>query len=40
MLSDIFPDSYKPYINELKSKYPNWEFKALYTNLDWDYTLR
>ena len=39
MLSDIFPDSYKPYINELKSKYPNWEFKALYTNLDWDYVI-
>ena len=38
-LSDTFPDSYKPYIDELKKKYPNWEFKALYTNLDWDYVI-
>lgn len=30
-----FPESYKPYLNELKSKYPNWEFTALYTGLDW-----
>ena len=39
MLSDIFPDNYKPYINELKKQYPNWEFKALYTNLDWKYVI-
>ena len=39
MLSDVFPDSYKPYIDELKKKYPNWEFKALYTNLDWKYVI-
>ena len=31
-----FPDSYKPYLNELKEKYPNWEFTALYTGLDWN----
>ncbi len=31
-----FPESYKPYLNELKSKYPNWEFTALYTGLDWN----
>lgn len=29
-----FPDSYKPYLLELKKKYPNWHFVALYTNLD------
>ena len=38
-VSDDFPDSYKPYIEELKRKYPNWEFKALYTNLDWKYVI-
>lgn len=31
-----FPESYKPYLNELKRKYPNWEFTALYTGLDWN----
>ena len=31
-----FPDSYKPYLYELKSKHPNWEFTALYTGLDWN----
>lgn len=39
LLSDNFPDSYKPYIDELKKKYPNWEFKSLYTNLDWKYVI-
>ena len=38
-LSDTFPSNYKPYIDELKKKYPNWEFKALYTNLDWKYVI-
>ena len=38
-LSDNFPDSYKPYINELKNKHPNWSFKALYTSLDWQYVI-
>ena len=38
-LSDTFPDSYKPYIEELEKQYPNWEFKALYTNLDWKYVI-
>lgn len=38
-LSDTFPEEYKPYIDELKKKYPNWEFKALYTNLDWNYVI-
>ena len=31
-----FPDSYKPYLYELKRKYPNWEFTALYTGIDWN----
>ena len=38
-LSNDFPEEYQPYIDELKKKYPNWEFKALYTNLDWDYVI-
>ena len=38
-LSETFPSSYKPYINESKKQYPNWEFKALYTNLDWEYVI-
>ena len=39
LLSNNFPNEYKPYIDELKKKYPNWEFKALYTNLDWKYVI-
>ena len=38
-LSDTFPSNIKPYVDELKKKYPNWEFKALYTNLDWKYVI-
>lgn len=38
-LSDTFPKAYKPYIDELQKKYPNWDFKALYTNLDWKYVI-
>ena len=38
-ISTTFPESYKPYIQELKSQHPNWEFKALYTNLDWNYVI-
>lgn len=34
-----FPDSYKPYLEELAKKYPNWKFTALYTNLDWNYVI-
>jgi len=34
-----FPDSYKPYLLELKKAYPNWSFTALYTNLDWKYVI-
>lgn len=38
-LSDTFPKEYQPYIDELQKKYPNWDFKALYTNLDWKYVI-
>lgn len=31
-----FPDSYKSYLQELKDKHPNWEFSALYTQLDYN----
>lgn len=34
-----FPLSYQPYLYELKKKYPNWEFTALYTGFDWDYVI-
>lgn len=34
-----FPESYKPYLQELKKKYPNWTFTALYTELDWKYVI-
>ena len=34
-----FPDSYKPYLEELQKKYPNWSFVALYTGLDWEYVI-
>lgn len=36
---ESFPESYKPYLQVLKEKYPNWNFVALYTNLDWDYVI-
>ena len=31
-----FPASYRPYLYELKKRYPNWEFTALYTGVDWN----
>jgi len=34
-----FPESYRPYLNKLQKKYPNWKFTALYTNLDWSYVI-
>lgn len=36
---EAFPESYKPYLEILKQKYPNWSFIALYTNLDWKYVI-
>ncbi len=34
-----FPSSYQPYLKEIAKKHPNWKFKALYTNLDWNYVI-
>ncbi len=34
-----FPTSYQPYLQELAKKHPNWKFTALYTNLDWNYSV-
>ncbi len=34
-----FPSSYQPYLIELTKKHPNWKFRALYTNLDWNYVI-
>jgi uncharacterized protein YjdB/beta-N-acetylglucosaminidase len=39
-VDEIFPDSYKPYLNLLKSEHPNWTFKALHTGLDWTESVR
>ena len=35
-INEEFPDSYKPYIEELKKIYPNAKFKAIHTNVDWN----
>ena len=34
-----FPASYKPYLYELNKHYPNWEFTALYTEIDFNYAV-
>ena len=34
-----FPESLRPYLEELDKKHPNWKFTALYTNLDWNYVI-
>ena len=34
-----FPSNYQPYLKELAKKHPNWKFRALYTNLDWNYVI-
>lgn len=31
-----FPESYKVYLRQLHQKYPNWEFTAYHTGLDWN----
>lgn len=31
-----FPDSYIPYLVYLHNKYPNWQFSAIDTNLNWE----
>lgn len=30
-----FPESYKPYLRTLHSKYPSWQFEAVKTGIDW-----
>ena len=37
---DNFPESYRPYLEELQKNHPNWTFTALYTNLEWDYVIK
>lgn len=37
--SEGFPESYKPGLRILHASYPNWQFKALHTNLDWSAVL-
>ena len=39
MIKD-FPDSYKPYLRQLHKEHNNWIFKALKTNLDFEYAAR
>ncbi len=34
-----FPSSYKPYLELIAKKHPNWTFTPLYTNLDWEYVI-
>ena len=36
---NAFPDSYKEALNNLKKAHPNWNFVAVYTNLDYDYVV-
>ena len=36
---ETFPTSYKEALNELKNKHPNWNFVAVYTNLEFDYVV-
>lgn len=39
-MRDEFPESYTPYIDSLKKEHPNWVFKAIYTNLDWNLAIK
>lgn len=36
LVSQGFPESYKPGLRELHAKYPKWTFTALHTGLDWN----
>lgn len=33
---DVFPESYKTYLRNLKEQHPNWTFDAYYTGIDWN----
>ena len=35
-----FPESYKPYLRELHTKYPSWVFKAYNTGIIWDTAIK
>lgn len=37
---DKFPSSYQGYLRELEKKHPNWKFKAIYTNLNWNEVIK
>ena len=34
-----FPESYRQYLEVLQKKHPEWNFTALYTELDWKYVI-
>ena len=36
---ESFPESYKPYLYELKNKHPSWVFTALHTEIDFNYAI-
>lgn len=36
LTSQGFPESYKPQLRALHQMYPNWQFQAQHTNLEWD----
>lgn len=36
MVTQGFPESYKPYLRSLHSQYPHWQFEAYHTGLDWN----
>ncbi len=36
LIAEGFPDSYKAALRLLHAQYPNWEFKAYHTGLDWN----
>lgn len=37
---EAFPSSYKEALNKLKKEHPNWNFVAVYTNLDFNYVVK
>lgn len=40
VIDENFPDSYKPYLEALKAKHPNWIFKAVHNKLDWEESVK
>ena len=39
-IDENFPASYASYINQMKAAHPNWIFKAVHLNLDWNLALK